>query len=854
MGKPILLTVVLLAVFVPPAAGTTWYVDGAVPESGDGQSWETAFKTIQEGIDVASHGDTVFVAQGTYVENIKFNGKNITLTSTDPLDPSVVANTVIDGNRAGSVVTFGGTEGEICQLSGFVIQNGWLERASGGGICGGSWSTPTHATITNNIVRGNEVGSSKGMPASGGGVAYCNGLIENNVISENRAIASGITIVVSSGGGLAECDGVIQNNTITGNAAIFGFGGGLAYCDGAVRSNRISGNLADGYGGGLCKCFGTIQNNIIVANTSESRGGGFGECDGEVLNNLIAGNSAKASGSAFARCHGTIQNNTIVGNTANDAGAALWQCSAAIRNCIIWGNSAGGSADQIVESNAPAFCCVQGWTNGSIGNIGDDPLFADPDGPDDSPETWEDNDYHPLWDSPCIDTGANYYWFLPRESDLDGNCRLSGERVDMGCYEHASSPDSDGDLLSDFDESAWGTNPLDEDSDEDGLRDGLEVLRGSNPMLATPPRTAHVPSQVQTIQEAVCLAVNGDLVVVAPGTYRETVHFCGANVSLRSSAPHDRQVVASTTIDACGLSSAVRFAGFETGACVLAGFTLTGGSGYVGGGVRGGKYPVLTGAAIRENVITGNKCRYSGGGLAHCGGVIEGNVITLNSGGDVMVFPYNYTGGLAGCDGPIRNNVVCYNRSDGVAGCDGNISNNTIVGNSGYGLGQCQGTVLNCIVWGNERGDLYQTASDHCWVSTDPKFVDAEKEDFRLRPDSPCIDAGFNSPDLPEFDIAGMHRIMFGGKSLTVDMGGYEFYINNLEPVTGTDEALFTWSSLEGKTYSIFYTDDLFNWHTAIHNFPSLGNQTTSWTDDGSLTGLPPLSVPRRFYRVLENP
>jgi hypothetical protein len=132
--------------------------------------------------------------------------------------------------------------------------------------------------------------------------------------------------------------------------------------------------------------------------------------------------------------------------------------------------------------------------------------------------------------------------------------------------------------------------------------------------------------------------------------------------------------------------------------------------------------------------------------------------------------------------------------------------------------------------------------------------VNAEDGDFRLKPDSPCVDAGSNDRDLPETDIAGMHRIMYGGKSLTVDMGAYEYYINDLTPGSNPDETTFTWSSLADKTYSIFYTDDLFNWHTAIANFPSSGSQTTSWTDDGSLTGLPPLLAPKRFYRILENP
>jgi pectin methylesterase-like acyl-CoA thioesterase len=47
--------------------------------------------TIQAAIDAAEDGDVIVVRPGNYNEKINFNGKNITLRSTDPDDPEVVA-------------------------------------------------------------------------------------------------------------------------------------------------------------------------------------------------------------------------------------------------------------------------------------------------------------------------------------------------------------------------------------------------------------------------------------------------------------------------------------------------------------------------------------------------------------------------------------------------------------------------------------------------------------------------------------------------------------------------------------------------------------------------------------------
>ena len=65
------------------------------------------------------------------------------------------------------------------------------------------------------------------------------------------------------------------------------------------------------------------------------------------------------------------------------------------------------------------FSDIEGGWPGN-GNIDADPLFVDPDGPDDDPNTWEDNDYRLSAGSPCIDAADNTA--VPLDTlDLDGD-------------------------------------------------------------------------------------------------------------------------------------------------------------------------------------------------------------------------------------------------------------------------------------------------------------------------------------------------------------------------------------------------------------------------------------------------
>ena len=104
------------------------------------------YETIQEALDVSGAGDEIAVEQGTYEENLLFPGLDIIVRSTDPTDPVVVANTIIDGAGRGSVVTFDGQETPACVLTGFTITNG--EAETGGGIN----ARGSEATIEHNVV------------------------------------------------------------------------------------------------------------------------------------------------------------------------------------------------------------------------------------------------------------------------------------------------------------------------------------------------------------------------------------------------------------------------------------------------------------------------------------------------------------------------------------------------------------------------------------------------------------------------------------------------------------------------------------------------------------------------------
>lgn len=133
---------------------------------------------IQAGIDAAADGDTVLVADGTYVENINYQGKRITVASHYIMDgdTSHINNSIIDGSQpanpdSGSVVYFVSGEDTTSVLTGLTITGGsgtWVLGIGGPAIVGGGiFISESGAKIEQNKIIHNHITTLSGTQAAG---------------------------------------------------------------------------------------------------------------------------------------------------------------------------------------------------------------------------------------------------------------------------------------------------------------------------------------------------------------------------------------------------------------------------------------------------------------------------------------------------------------------------------------------------------------------------------------------------------------------------------------------------------------------------------------------------------------
>jgi len=388
------LTFIVLAclVLAVPSIADTIIVD--VNGSGD-------YDNILDAIDNSSSGDTIEVWEGIYHEQINFNGKAITITSTDPDNINVVYATTIDADNAGNAVTFDSGEDETSKLIGLTIQNGndkgiycyysdpliskCLLRFNGYGIFG-SYAEPD---IIDCIVRENSIR----------GIQDCDGEIANCEVVQNAST------------GIYDCSGGIINCTISSNS-----GNGLGQCGGVITGCTVIGNSGDGFG----HCNAQIDNCVVSGNSVY--GVYLNGPGGSITNCTVVGN--KSSGLYLNNFSVELTNNIVAKNWEygiTDGG------NATLKYNNVWGNLSGNySSTPPGETDThedPLFATNGYWDVGDVWVEGDYYLKSIAGRWNPNAHTWVNDDVTSL----CIDAGDPIGGCIDESSP-------NGGKINQGAY------------------------------------------------------------------------------------------------------------------------------------------------------------------------------------------------------------------------------------------------------------------------------------------------------------------------------------------------------------------------------------------------------------------------------------
>ncbi len=396
----------LFFLLITVAGTTAWSAVIHVSPSGDvandGSSWAAALPSVQGALDAANPGDSVWVQQGTYLENLSVPDGVALMGGFEGAETEESQRnwqthvTILDGQTADSVIKVAPKADEVTiRISGFTIRNGQADK--GGGI----FISNASPHIDNNIIEENNAGQGGGICSEAGGEPL---IVDNRIQNNQAAAGGGICIDDSSPSILAN---IIASNSAQ-NILNGGKGGGICVISGSativnnlIRANSASGSRSvPGLGGGVYHLSAQAQviNNTFVENSADDGGGlSYTLIKGD-LGNLEIANNIFASNTSGLHTAGTqapvLRNNCLFSNTDYD-----------------YGTGVGTGTNDIAEN----------------------PLFVGK------------GNYRLTEESPCIDAGNNSSVPNDITTDLDGLPRfvrittVKETLVDMGAYEYQAA-------------------------------------------------------------------------------------------------------------------------------------------------------------------------------------------------------------------------------------------------------------------------------------------------------------------------------------------------------------------------------------------------------------------------------
>ena len=347
-----------------------------------------------------------------------------------------------------------------------------------------------------------------------------------------------------------------------------------------------------------------------------------------------------------------------------------------------------------------------------------------------------------------------------------------------------------------------------------------------------------------TIQTAIDSSSDGDTVLVAAGSYCDTINFVGKNIVVASHfiIDQDEAFVDSTILgitydnyyngDCADFFDGIKFINGEDSSAVLTGFTITSTFGrspiqcvdssptlsyltlrdnYTNDDGGGAIYLVNSNSNLENLIIKDNRKGshdYGGAGI-----FAENSFISINN----SLIANNFSSSPPHNDDTLTGGIVAMNSIL-------ELDNNTFYGNSGEFYGgaihfdtSSSGIITNSIFWENEGPEgitgvatITYSIVQGGWdgegnIDANPLFCDPDSGDYTLAENSPCVGTGENGANMGAFGV---------GCGIQVD---WDFSLS--EPVIevmGIDNAWNPGDTISVEMDFCNNTDVAHNWYPGV--------------------------------------